>query len=124
MPPPEILNLDTHIFLFALAGTLTPQEQKRLSASRWGISGIVIWEIAKLHQKGRINIPLSDAGLEAALGRIHIWPIDQLVCRQIPNLDFRSDPADELIAATSIAHDIPLLTRDDKILASKLVRFA
>jgi predicted nucleic acid-binding protein len=39
-------------------------------------------------------------------------------------LDFRSDPADELISATSIVTGIPLLTRDHKILDSRLVPFA
>jgi PIN domain nuclease of toxin-antitoxin system len=38
-------------------------------------------------------------------------------------LDFRSDPADEIIAATSLAHNVPLVTRDARVRASKLVRF-
>jgi len=39
-------------------------------------------------------------------------------------LDFRSDPADEIIAATSIVEGAPLLTRDRRILRSKVVPFA
>jgi PIN domain nuclease of toxin-antitoxin system len=39
-------------------------------------------------------------------------------------LDFESDPADERIAATSIAHNVPLLTRDSQILASRVVPLA
>ena len=39
-------------------------------------------------------------------------------------LDFRADPADEIIAATSLAHRVPLLTRDKKMLKSKVVPFA
>jgi PIN domain nuclease of toxin-antitoxin system len=39
-------------------------------------------------------------------------------------LDFKSDPADELIAATSLTYQVPLLTRDDRIRTSKLVTFA
>ena len=39
-------------------------------------------------------------------------------------LDFESDPADELIAATSLAYGIPLLTRDRKLLRSKIVPLA
>jgi predicted nucleic acid-binding protein len=34
------------------------------------------------------------------------------------------DPADELIAATSIVHRLPLVTRDKKIRKSKLVPLA
>lgn len=39
-------------------------------------------------------------------------------------IDFRFDPADELITATSVAHGIPLLTRDGRIRASKIVPLA
>jgi predicted nucleic acid-binding protein len=39
-------------------------------------------------------------------------------------LDFRGDPADELIAATSVIHRAPLLTRDRIIRRSKIVPFA
>jgi predicted nucleic acid-binding protein len=35
-----------------------------------------------------------------------------------------SDSADELIAATSVVHRVPLLTRDRKILKSKVVPLA
>jgi antitoxin (DNA-binding transcriptional repressor) of toxin-antitoxin stability system len=39
-------------------------------------------------------------------------------------LDFKSDSADEIIAATSLTHDIPLLTRDSRIRKSKVVKLA
>ena len=39
-------------------------------------------------------------------------------------LDFNADPADHLIVATSIVHDVPLMTRDVKIRRSKLVPLA
>jgi PIN domain nuclease of toxin-antitoxin system len=39
-------------------------------------------------------------------------------------LDFRADPADEIIAATSIVHRIPLRTRDARIRRSALVPLA
>ena len=43
---------------------------------------------------------------------------------RLKNLDFRSDPADSIIAATSLAYQVPLLTRDRVILKSKVVPFA
>jgi len=39
-------------------------------------------------------------------------------------LDFRGDPADETIAATSLVHNVPLVTRDRVILSSKVVPLA
>lgn len=37
------------------------------------------------------------------------------------NLDFAGDPADEIIAATSIVHNVPLITKDRHIKKSKVV---
>jgi PIN domain nuclease of toxin-antitoxin system len=39
-------------------------------------------------------------------------------------LDIRGDPADKLIAATSVVPNVPLLTRDRRMLKSKLVPLA
>ena len=119
-----MLNLDTHVLIYALAGELTSKERKLLSTHPWSISAIVLWEIEKLFQLGRISLDLADPDLSRTLNRIHIWPIDLLVCRNLRAIDFQSDPADELIAATSLAHNVPLLTRDRKILKSAVVPFA
>lgn len=40
------------------------------------------------------------------------------------DLDFDSNPADELIAATSVVHNVPLMTRDRKLKRSKVVPLA
>jgi PIN domain nuclease of toxin-antitoxin system len=119
-----MLNLDTHILLYALQDELTRTERATLARHRWGISSIVLWEIAKLHHKGRISIGLEHPLMAEALANIEIWPIDQEVCRRMLSLDFTSDPANELIAATSLAHHVPLMTRDTRIRASKMLRFA
>jgi PIN domain nuclease of toxin-antitoxin system len=119
-----MLNLDTHILIYALEGQLTPAEHRLLAAEPWGISAIVLWEIAKLRQLGRITFDLSDAEFSRTFSRIHVWPLDIAVCRTSTQLDFSSDPADELIAATSVAHRVRLVTRDKKIRASKLVLIA
>jgi PIN domain nuclease of toxin-antitoxin system len=120
-----MLNLDTHILIKALEGSLTPRERDALTADpEWSISAIVLWEIAKLHQFGRIRYGLDDEPLAAAIDQIHVWPITRAVCARIPALDFRSDPADEIIAATSLTHGVPLVTRDARIRGSKLVKLA
>ncbi|HET9742914.1 MAG TPA: PIN domain-containing protein [Terriglobales bacterium] len=118
-----MLNLDTHIFLFALDGHVNTTERRLLEENPWGISAIVLWELAKLCQLKRIDVDLKSADFTRRLSRIHIWPLDLAVCRTILGLDFSSDPADEIIAATSIVHHVPLVTRDRRILSSKLVPF-
>lgn len=119
-----MLNLDTHILIYALAGQLTRREEKLLSANPWSISAIVIWELAKLSQLRRINLDLDDRTVRTLLTRIHTWSVDLAVCRRLKELDFRGDPADELIAATSVEHSIPLVTRDRRIRKSKVVPLA
>lgn len=119
-----MLNLDTHILVYALAGQLTRREEKLLSGNPWSISAIVIWELAKLSQLKRINLDLDDRAVRIVLARIHTWPVDLAVCRRLKELDFRGDPADELIAATSVEHSIPLVTRDRRIRKSKVVPLA
>ncbi len=90
-----MLNLDAHVLIHALAGRVNPGE-----------CGLDSPEFAR------------------ALSAIHVWPLDLAVCRQIRALDFRSDPADEIIAATSLVHRVPLLTRDRRMRRSKLVPLA
>jgi len=120
-----MLNLDTHILVFALADQLRPKEKALLSKEKsWGISAIVLWEVAKLRQIGRIEMDLEDPEVLHALSRIHVWPIDLPVCQKLRALDFEGDPADELIAATSVLHGVPLVTRDSAIRKSKLVPLA
>ncbi len=116
-----MLNLDTHIVVHAFAGTVTARERRLLSADSWSVSAIVLWELAKLAQLGRLQIELDSREVIRAVSALYVWPIDLSVARASTRLDFRGDPADELIAATSIIHQVPLLTRDRTIRRSRMV---
>ena len=118
-----MLNLDTHVLLFAVTGTLRPREKRLLSSNRWGISGIVLWEIAKLAELGRISIDLEDAEVTRVLANVHVWPITREIAHTSTHIDVPGDPADQLIAATSLVHGAPLVTRDTAILRSRRVPF-
>ena len=142
-----MINLDTHVLIHALRDEVRPRERSLLQDNPWSISAIVLWELAKLIQLGRISLDLSDPAVDTVLSGIHVWPIDLDVAHTSTRLDFRGDPADELIAATSIVNRdlvdaqwqmsnpdeliaatsivnrVPLLTRDKRILKSKLVPF-
>jgi PIN domain nuclease of toxin-antitoxin system len=119
-----MLNLDTHVLLHAVAGRLSARESRLLKGARWSISDIVLWEIAKLAQIGRIRVDLEDIDVVRVLSAIHVWPITPQIAKASTQLDVKSDPADELIAATSLVHNIPLITRDKKLLRSKMVPLA
>lgn len=45
----------THVLLYALVGELTRREAALLPRDSWSISAIVIWEIGKLAELGRIE---------------------------------------------------------------------
>ncbi len=119
-----MLNLDTHILIHAMAGEVTSGEGRLLRGARWGISAIVLWELAKLAELGRIEINLDDPELDRFLANVHVWPLTLEIVRALRRLDFQSDPADEIIAATSVVHSAPLVTRDRKLLKSKIVPLA
>jgi predicted nucleic acid-binding protein len=92
-----MLNLDTHVLLYALAGELTT---------------------------GEMEIDLENREFLQALTQVQVWPLDLDVCRAIRRLDFRGDAADEIIAATSLVHRVPLVTRDRRIRRSRRVPLA
>jgi PIN domain nuclease of toxin-antitoxin system len=119
-----MINLDTHILIHARAGSVTQSEQRLLVEHEWVISAIVLWELAKLVQLGRVDLALDDAETQRWLAAVEVIPLTLPIARASTQLDFKSDPADELIAATSLVMQIPLLTRDKRIRKSKLVPLA
>lgn len=119
-----MINLDTHVLVFALAGSVTAKERRILAGDTWSISSIVFWELAKLIQLGRLDMDLEGGEVVRVLATLHVWPVDLAVSVQSTRLDFQGDPADELIAATSVVHSVPLLTRDRRIRRSRIVPFA
>ncbi|MFN2388471.1 MAG: PIN domain-containing protein [Actinomycetota bacterium] len=119
-----MLNLDTHVLLYAVTGQLTSAEVRSLRSQRWSISAIVLWEIAKLAQLGRIEVDLDDAEVTRTLSAVHVWPITAEIAKRSTRLDVRGDPADELIAATSAVHNVPLMTRDRRLRRSRVVPLA
>jgi PIN domain nuclease of toxin-antitoxin system len=119
-----MLNLDTHVLLYALTDDLTPRERALLSHQTWSISAIVLWAIAKLSELGRVEMELDHPELVRNVGPHpnlaadpRYLPFDQI-------FGFRQRSADEIIAATSLVHRVPLITRDRKMRRSKIVPFA
>jgi Uncharacterized protein conserved in bacteria len=119
-----MLNLDTHILVGVLAGDLSEREMHFVANEDLAVSDIVLWELAKLIQLGRLSMDLDSVAFRRSLRHLTVIPISIRIARQSVKLDFRSDPADEIIAATSVVENIPLLTRDRKILKSRMVPLA
>ena len=71
-----------------------------------------------------IEVDLEDPEVVRALARVQVWPLTRAIAVASTRLDVRGDPADELIAATSLVHNVPLLTRDKALLRSKRIPLA
>jgi len=121
-----MILLDTHIWIWWIQGDpqlkedrinwMDEQEEQGL-----GISIISCWEIAKLVENNRLQLPNAvDKWLEQALNYPGIRLLELtlpiiLNSTQLPP-PFHRDPADQIIVATARVHDILLLTADQKIL--------
>jgi PIN domain nuclease of toxin-antitoxin system len=74
-------------------------------------------------QLGRLEMDLEGPEFRLCLQSLTVVPISLEIARQSTQLDFPPDPADEIIVATSVVEDVPLLTRDRRILESRRVPF-
>jgi len=116
-----MLNLDTHMLVALLQGNLNGRERSLILNASLAISDIVLWELAKLVQLGRLALDLDSSKFRQCLGALTVISISREIARVSTNLDFSSDPADGIIAATSLVEGIPLMTRDRRILKSRIV---
>jgi len=90
------------------------------------LSDISLWEIALLHELGRIKLglPLRDWLEEAANAPVvRRCSISLAVAAAVAALppSFHRDPADRLIVATAQVHGATVLTIDERIIDSGLV---
>ncbi len=90
------------------------------------IADISLWEIAMLIKKGRIHIdatPTHFMNLYLQSRNIVVRSISPEIAELSVNLgeEINSDPADRIIAATSIIHNAQLVTADQNLRNSNLL---
>ncbi len=90
------------------------------------IADISLWEIAMLIKKGRIEIETTAANfinLYLQSRNIVVRTISPEIAELSVNLgaEINSDPADRIIAATSIIHNAQLVTADQNLRNSNLL---
>ena len=126
-----MILLDTHVLAWL---SFDPSKLSRLAASAIRrasgdgglcISAITLWELGWLIAHGRLQMPGTlETVLEKVSSRVAVLPITQKIAalaNQFPQ-DFPNDPCDRLIGATSLAEGVILITKDERIRASKLLR--
>ena len=124
---PDLLLLDTHVWLWLVAGSADLSTEARLtideaaSAGSLRIAAISLWEVALLASRGRIVLGKSiGPWLEEALADPGpaIDPLSPQIAAEsyaLPDV-FHRDPADRLIVATARVANATLMTRDQRIL--------
>jgi PIN domain nuclease of toxin-antitoxin system len=115
---------------FAQHDGLSQRQRRIINSADAGdpllISDISLWEVATLHELGRIRLrrPLRD-WLEqlAALAQVERTGISPAIAAEVAALPptFHRDPADRIIVASARVHGARLLTRDNRIIASRLI---
>ena len=122
-----MIVLDTPIWVWWVEGNprLTQAQTEAVEASEddeIGVSIISCWEVAKLSEYGRIELPYPlQEWCQQALSYPGVVLLDLTTdivveSTQLPGT-FHRDPADQLIVATARAHGCALVTSDDKIRA-------
>jgi PIN domain nuclease of toxin-antitoxin system len=125
--------LDTHVLIWWLTDDRKlPKAHARLlerserSQTPVGLSAMSLWEIAKLAERGRIELTQSvDESLEQleASPFISVLPLTGRVAIESTRLGarFHADPVDQIIVATARCHGLTLLTADERIIDSGVV---
>ena len=112
--------LDTNVWLYGAnePDKLPENIQKILDErdAQFGLSAISLWEVAKKHQIGKLELA-QELGMwlrGAVAAHIQLLPLTPDVVADAMNLpDFPvKDPGDELIVATARVHKLTLLTSD------------
>ena len=123
-----MLLLDTHIWLWFFLGKeekLSPNEMEQINTALQNnelyISIFSTWEVFQLEEKKRIIFPTDlKKWVNECISKynINILPISVDIAWKSNHLEnFHKDPADRIIVASSVLHEIPLMTHDKKILA-------
>jgi PIN domain nuclease of toxin-antitoxin system len=128
-----VILLDTHSLVWLM---LEPERLSRAAVSAIrraranggiGISAISLWELAWLYALGRVKgrgtveVWLRAIVEESGANIKPITPEVAALATQFPD-DFPHDPADRLIAATARAEGAWLITHDQRILQSPLLK--
>lgn len=121
-----MIVLDTHVWIWWVHGDamLSATTRALLDSSEQSgiaVSAISCWEVAKLVERGRLNLPCPVAAwLQQALAYpgVQLIELSPTICvesTQLPGT-FHRDPADQIIVATARVLDAPVATLDAKLL--------
>lgn len=119
-----MIVLDTHVWFFWVNDNIEELSKNAMesiqSAETLGVSIISCWEIAMLVAKERLKLSIdiqlwiNEALKYPGIKLLNITPDIAVLSTRLPG-QFHGDPADRLIAATCMKHNVPLISKDKKI---------
>jgi len=100
-------------------GDLTAETRRRICvAAQLFYSPVSLWEITRLQKEGKIVLPNAPdrfiADLTDAYGLSSVPPSDDVMIRAAQLPEHHRDPADRMIIATALMHDLIVVTGDGK----------
>jgi PIN domain nuclease of toxin-antitoxin system len=125
--------LDTHVWVWLaadpkrLSRTAAAAIRRATESGGIGVASISLWELAVLFDRGRLRV---SGTIESSVRSIiegtsiivhEITPEIAALATAFPD-DFSSDPADRLIGATARSLGLPVVTRDQRMLESNLLK--
>jgi PIN domain nuclease of toxin-antitoxin system len=126
-----VILLDSHVLAWTvgdskrLSRTAASEIRRARRGGGLAISAITLWELSWLLLRGRIqSYGTTEATLRSMTERITIFSITPeiaVLAAQFPET-YPSDPSDRLIGATARAEGLALVTRDERIRRSPLIR--
>jgi PIN domain nuclease of toxin-antitoxin system len=126
----RVIVLDTHAWVWWL--TARRKVGRRASraierAARLGVPAICVWEIAAKAEAGKLRFDRPhDVWIDEALAddpRLELLPLLPRISIDAASLSWdHRDPADRFIVASARVYDALLVTADDRIRESGLVR--
>ena len=126
-----MILLDTHALVWAVAApnrlSRTAEAAIRRARAKDGvaISAITLWELANLVARGRIQAyGTVEASLRLLSEGVTVRPLTAEIAAlttQFPD-DYPWDPADRIIGATARAEGLVLVTHDERIRSSPLLK--
>lgn len=125
--------LDTHVLIWMvsdssrLSRAAARELRKAEQNGELAIASITLWELASLYHHGRLR---TSGTIESAIREIleksqvqviEVTPEIAALTTTFPET-YPKDPGDRLIGATARAYGLTLITQDERILSSPLIR--
>ena len=126
-----MILVDTHALVWAvddskkLSRAAASAIRRARSSGGIAVSAITVWELASLLAKGRVRAyGTLEASIKIFLEDVAVRPITPEICALgalFPD-DYSHDPADRIIGGTARAEGLTLVTHDERIRKSPLIK--